>query len=243
MRALLLAVIPGIVLFIVVWKNDGYEKEPPKLLLKLFLFGALTTISAMIIEILFDSVILAFMDHGRILYQLIDNFLIVALTEEAGKYLVLKKTTWRHPAFNYTFDAIVYSVAVSLGFATLENVFYLIEESVSVAILRGLFSVPGHVIYAIYMGYFYGLAKYAVARHDEKGKNKYLRRAFLFPVLMHGFYDFCLDTESTAFILIFFVFEIVITIMTIAKFIKLSKANAPIPGSDEALGAEADQPD
>ena len=61
------------------WKCDRYEKEPPKLLLKLFLFGALTTVSAFIIEILFGDVILGFMDHNGILFQLIDNFLIVAL--------------------------------------------------------------------------------------------------------------------------------------------------------------------
>lgn len=229
---LLLSVLPSIILFIVVWKGDRYEKEPPKLLLKLFLFGALTTISAGIIEILFGDYVLGFMDHQGILFAFIDNFLIVALAEEAGKYLVLKKVTWKHPAFNYTFDAIVYAVTVSLGFATLENILYLIEGTIGNALIRALFSVPGHVIDALYMGYYYGLARFADAHNDKRLTKKNLKLAFFVPVLIHGFYDFCLSTEYGLFILIFLIFEIVITILAIKKFLQLSKIAATIPGSD-----------
>lgn len=231
---LLLSVLPSIILFIVIWKCDRYEKEPPRLLLKLFLFGALTTVSAFIIEILFGDVILGFMDHNGILFQLIDNFLIVALSEEAGKYFVLKKVTWKHPAFNYTFDAVVYSVTTSLGFATLENILYLVEGDLGTAVVRALFSVPGHVIDALYMGYFYGLAKYADAYGDEKLKKKHLKQAFVIPVLIHGFYDFCLSTEYDIFILIFLVFEIVITVLAIKRLLRLSKIRAAIPGDADS---------
>ena len=226
---LLLSVLPGIILFIIIWKCDRYEKEPPKLLLKLFLFGALTTISAAIIEVLFSDYIFGFMNHQGILFLLLDNFIFVALTEETGKYLVLKKVTWKHPAFNYTFDAIIYAVAVSLGFATLENILYLVDEGFELAIIRALFSVPGHVIDAIYMGYYYGLAKHAEAFYDTTLKNKNLKKAFLVPVLIHGFYDFCLSTESIVFILIFLVFEVIITVLTAKKFMQLSKIAATIP--------------
>ncbi len=228
---LLLSILPSIVLFIVVWKCDRYEKEPPKLLLKLFLLGALTTISASIIEILFANVILAGMNHRSILYALIENFLIVALAEEAGKYLVLKKVTWKHPAFNYTFDAVVYAVTVSLGFATLENMLYLLDGSISTAITRAIFSIPGHVIDAIYMGYYYGFARIADAYNEDRLKKKYFRQAFWVPVLIHGFYDFCLSTENWIFILIFLVFEVVITIFAIKKFLHLSKYATTIPGT------------
>ena len=229
---LLLSVLPSIILFIFVWKCDKFEKEPPKLLLKLFLFGLLTTISASLIEIFFEDVVLSSMDQQGLLFVFIDNFLIVALAEEAGKYFVLKKITWKHPAFNYTFDAVVYAVTVSLGFATLENILYLIEESLSTAIVRALFSVPGHVIDALYMGYYFGLAKHAEAYGDERLKKKRLKQAFFIPVLIHGFYDFCLSTEYDIFILIFLVFEVVITVLAIKKFRKLSKIVVTIPGSD-----------
>ena len=231
---LYLSILPSIVLFYVVWKGDRYEKEPPKLLIKLFLFGALSTISAMIIELLFGDVILGFMNQQGMLYIFIDNFLIVAVSEEAGKYFVLKKVTWKHPAFNYTFDAVVYSVAVSLGFATLENILYLFDSDFGTAIMRALFSVPGHVIFALYMGYYYGMARFSDAYSDERLKKKNLRLAFFVPVLLHGFYDFCLSTGYGVFILIFLVFEIVITIVAIKKFRQLSRVAATIPGTDDS---------
>ncbi len=233
---LLLSVLPSIILFYVVWKGDRYEKEPPKLLIKLFLFGMLTTISAAIIEFIGSDVILAFMDHSGMVYILIENFLIVAMIEEAGKYLVLKKVTWKHPAFNYTFDAVVYSVAASLGFATLENILYIADNGLGVAIIRALFSVPGHVIDAIYMGYYYGLARYADAYGDTRLKKKYLKSAFFVPVLIHGFYDFCLSTEYWIFILIFLVFEGIITVLAVTKFRQLSKIAATIPGPSNGVG-------
>ncbi|MCR5672865.1 MAG: PrsW family intramembrane metalloprotease [Lachnospiraceae bacterium] len=229
---LLISIIPSIILFYVVWKGDRYEKEPPKLLIKLFLLGALTTVSAMIIETVGEDYIFAFMDQQSMLFILIDNFFIVALSEEAGKYIVLKKATWKHPAFNYTFDGVVYAVAASLGFATLENVLYVFSNGFGVAIIRALFSVPGHVIDALYMGYYYGLAKHAEAYGNMDLRKKYLRYAFFVPVLIHGFYDFCLSTEYGLFIFIFLVFEIVITILAIKKFRTLSRIAATIPETD-----------
>ncbi len=228
---LLLSILPSIILFIVVWKGDRYEKEPPKLLIKLFLLGALTTVSAFIIELLFGDYVFGFLDHQGMLFLLIDNFLIVALAEEAGKYLVLKKVTWKHPAFNYTFDAVVYSVTVSLGFATLENVLYLLDGSIATAVTRAVFSVPGHVIDALYMGYYYGFARYADAYNDNRLCKKNLKLAFIVPVLIHGFYDFCLSTESWIFIMIFLVFEIIMTVLAITKFRTLSRIAATIPES------------
>lgn len=228
---LLLSILPSIILLVVVWKGDRYEKEPPGLLIKLFLLGSLTTISAFIIEFLFENVILSFMNQQGILFALIDNFLVVAVVEEAGKYFVLKKVTWKHPAFNFTFDAVVYAVAVSLGFATLENILYLIDGSVFLALSRALFSVPGHFIDALYMGYYYGLARFSDAYNDDRLKKGNLRLAFWVPVLIHGFYDFCLSTEYGIFILIFLIFEAVLTFFAVRKFLKLSRIVAPIPGS------------
>lgn len=228
---LLLSILPSIILLVVVWKGDRYEKEPPGLLIKLFLLGSLTTISAFIIEFLFENVILSFMNQQGILFALIDNFLVVAVAEEAGKYFVLKKVTWKHPAFNFTFDAVVYAVAVSLGFATLENILYLIDGSVFLALSRALFSVPGHFIDALYMGYYYGLARFSDAYNDDKLTKINLRLAFWVPVLIHGFYDFCLSTEYGIFILIFLIFEAVLTFFAVRKFLKLSRIVAPIPGS------------
>ena len=81
--------------------------------------------------------------------------------EEGGKYFVLKHKTWRHPAFNYTFDAVVYAVTAALGFAVAENILYVMDGGVGVALLRAAVAVPGHAFDGVFMGYYYGIAKTA----------------------------------------------------------------------------------
>ena len=225
-----LAVIPSIILFILVWRNDKIEKEPASLLLKLFLFGALTIISAGLIGQTGTYLLQMVLPATSLLYIFIDNFFLTALVEEGGKYFVLKKATWKHPAFNFTFDAVVYSVCVSLGFATLENIIYLIDGDVGTAISRGILSVPGHVSYAIFMGYYYGMAKFASIHGYETARRSYLKKALWIPVILHGFYDFCLSTEYVILTMFIIVFSIVLTVIAIKKVKKLS-------GSDTYLDA------
>ena len=236
-----LAVIPSMVLFFVVWYGDKVEKEPPKLLLKLVLFGCLSTVSAVIFGLLGELVVGLFLDTESLIYLIVDNFLLTALIEEGGKFFFLKIGTWKNKECNYTFDGVVYAVAVSLGFATIENILYVISNGILggifVAIIRALLSVPGHVIFAVFMGYYYGLAKYAEAEGDSGKCRKNLVKALLVPTLLHGFYDFCLSTESGIFILIFFLFDLTMTIVAIVRFIKFSKGDTAIPGAN-ALAAD-----
>ena len=229
-----LAIIPSIILFVLIWRSDKTEKEPLSLLAKLFLFGALTIISAMVIGNLGERLVRPLLGESLI-FLLIDNFILTALVEESGKYFVLKKTTWKHPAFNYTFDAVVYSVCASLGFATLENILYILDGNLSTAISRGLLSVPGHVSYAIFMGFYYGMAKLASTHGDEKQSKNYLIKALWIPVALHGFYDFCLSTDNLAFIILIIIFEIVIFVLAAKKVRKLSREDRLI----EENGIEA----
>lgn len=228
-----LAVIPSMILFMVVWLGDRVEKEPPKLLLKLFLFGALSTVSALILGLLGGVVTRLFLGGEDLLYLLVDNFIVVALVEEGGKYFFLKLITWKNPEFNYTFDAVVYAVAVSLGFATIENILYVVSQGIIggiiVAFMRALLAVPGHVIFAVFMGCYYGLAKHASAVGDVRKCRVNLVKALVIPVLLHGFYDFCLNTGSGVFVLIFFLFDIAMVIVTIWRFVKLSSRDTAIP--------------
>lgn len=238
---LLLAVLPGIVLFTVVWRQDKIEKEPAGLLLKLFIGGALTTASAMLLGWLGDEVALEMFEETDLAYLIIDNFLITALVEEGGKYFVLKKTTWRHSAFNYTFDAVVYAVTASLGFAVVENILYVAENGVATAIMRALLSVPGHVFMAIFMGCYYGLAKAAWAAGDRRGMKANLRKALWVPVLLHGLYDFCLSTDYDVLFVVFLIFDVSFTVAAIKRLKKLSKADAPI--LPEPIAQNEQEPD
>ena len=220
---IILAVLPTIVLITYVYRKDTIEKEPPGLLLRLFFLGALGIVPAMVVEVVLEEVLISGLPEDSLPYLLVDNFVVVALTEETVKFLVLRQSTWKSPHFNYLFDAIVYAVVVSLGFATVENILYLLEGSLVVAIARFVLSVPGHAIDAVFMGYFYGIAKSAERNQDEEGRKRGLRLALVVPVLIHGFYDFAI---SSSLLIPFFIFEILVTAAAITHVKRLSKEDS-----------------
>ena len=218
-----MAILPGLFLVWYVYQQDKIEKEPFDLLRSLFVFGALTVFAGMILEnVLIDGIISIFFNKKSLAGLIVINFLGVAFVEEFLKYKVLKSKTWTHPAFDYRFDAIVYAVAAGMGFAVLENIFYVFENGMDVAIVRALTSLPGHCVFAIYMGYYYGEAKWCSVRGNRSGMSSNLFKALWIPVLIHGFYDLCL-AEELGLILVFFIYVI---IMDIKAYRLLKSASA-----------------
>ena len=144
---LLAALVPAVFLMVQVYRLDRIEKEPPGLLLKLVLFGALSGLAAGVVEGALTRALEVLLS-GSALRLVIENFLAVALVEEACKRWVVMKFAWNHPAFDYRFDAVVYCVFAALGFAALENILYVAQFGFAVAVSRALLSVPGHCFFA-----------------------------------------------------------------------------------------------
>ena len=205
---LFLAVIPGFYLLYKVYKWDTVEKEPMGLIIRLVIAGVISTIPAMILEVFIDGVFAGLGFDSGFFYNLISCFMGVALIEELCKYLLLRIFSWRSKAFDYVFDGIVYGVCVGVGFAVFENVLYVFDSGIALAIQRALTAVPAHVIFGIYMGHNYGLAKQCEKHGDTEGKKAYLMHALLMPILLHGFYDFCLTEGTLLTVIIFYVFII-----------------------------------
>ncbi|MBR4832089.1 MAG: PrsW family intramembrane metalloprotease [Butyrivibrio sp.] len=215
-----MAVLPAAVLIFIVYKMDKVEKEPIGLLAFVFLMGLLTTISAFILETIGGLILTPlFGGESNIIYSFLFYFLVVAGAEEGGKYFVLKKSTWNNPNLNYSYDGIIYSVCASLGFATLENILYVFQYGFGVAIMRALLSVPGHCIFGVFMGVYYGLAKGNEIRGNFKGRDINLKKAFWIPVALHGTYDFCLTSGQN--LQIFFLVFIALEIFMVVRAIKL----------------------
>ena len=207
---LLAALVPAVFLMVQVYRLDRIEKEPPGLLLKLVLFGALSGLAAGVVEGALTRALEVLLS-GSALRLVIENFLAVALVEEACKRWVVMKFAWNHPAFDYRFDAVVYCVFSALGFAALENILYVTQYGLSVAVSRALLSVPGHFFFAVYMGIYLGEAKHAEREGEGYLRDRFLRESILVPVLLHGFWDFSLSVDSPwmtaafyAFVLVFF---------------------------------------
>lgn len=196
---LLAALLPAVILMIYVYRQDRVEKEPAGLLFHLLLGGVLAALVSIILETIGQYFLDANVSQSDPHYYIFTAFLVVAVVEEGMKYHYLKKITWYNPNFNYRFDGIVYAVFVSLGFAAFENVGYVFEYGLSVALSRALLSVPGHMCFAVFMGYFYGRAKYRANRYQ--GFVSWFEKSvgYFIAVIVHGFYDSCLmiNTENS----------------------------------------------
>lgn len=226
---LTIAVLPAFLLIWYVYSQDKIEKEPMGLLLKLLGLGALSVISALILETIGTAVLeLLGLTEGSTLYNFLMCFCVVGFSEEIGKYFFLKKGSWNHPAFNYRFDAIVYAVSVSLGFAVVENIMYVFENGIGTGILRALTAVPAHAVFAVFMGYFYGIAK----MNENVGatfRAKLCRKmAVIVPILIHGFYDFCAFQGTVLYCIIFLAFIIFMDIVAIKRIKRVSVQDIPV---------------
>ncbi|MDO5382627.1 MAG: PrsW family glutamic-type intramembrane protease [Eubacteriales bacterium] len=222
-----LALVPTIALMVFIYYKDSCEKEPVGLLIQLFLLGVVSIIPAIILELIGTAFLDVFVPVGSIMYHFFDAFFVVALAEEGGKFLFLYIRTWHAKEFNFKFDGIVYAVFVSLGFATLENILYVVDGGISTAVMRALLSVPSHAIDAVFMGYYYGKAKFCEASGDRNGKNNNLLLSFAVAMALHGFYDFCLFANGY-FLVFFFIFVVLIDIFAIVRVNKSSKENMQI---------------
>lgn len=220
------ALLPALLLMRWVYRMDTVEKEPKNLLIKLVVWGALCCIPAALLEGFAEGLISS-MDQDGLRYSFILAFGIVALSEEGCKFLALRRLTWDHPEFNYRFDGIVYAVFVSLGFAALENVQYVLNYGPSVIVSRGLLSVPGHAIFGVHMGLFYSNARYADLYNNGVGHRRNMTAALLVPVVLHGFFDFCLFTKNEFFILLFLGFVVVLDIISVRLVRRQSAQDRP----------------
>ena len=145
---ILAAVVPAVLLIIYIYTKDKVEKEPPGLLISLVVLGIVSTFCAMATETVGQLILRPFAYYPTIGYLIVLNFIVVGLSEEGFKFLMLKLRTWKHPAFNYRFDAVVYSVCVSLGFALFENIMYVMQYGMATAAIRAITAVPGHACFS-----------------------------------------------------------------------------------------------
>ena len=185
MALLLATILPSILIILFFVYSDKF-KEPRGEILKVFFYGILITIPAYFLNTYLNAF---WYNNFRVSEGLISSFLTAAPVEEGLKLSILYFFVYKMKDFNEPIDGIVYGVTASLGFATLENFYYVYlladyfeTSSMSLAILRSFSAVPAHAVFGVFMGYFF--MKYVFIK---KGDN--LLFAFVVPFVLHGCYN------------------------------------------------------
>ncbi len=201
------ALAPVVVICWYVNRQDKGQAEPPERLLKAVGYGALSVLFAF--HLAWPAELFNVYE-GTLFGAFYTAFFSAAIPEEIAKlfclwFFVLRK----NPYFDEHMDGIVYAVFVSMGFAGIENIAYLVgnmDDWQSVGIARALVSVPGHCFFAILMGYYYSLAYF-----QKKHRTRNMLLTLLAPILAHGAFDACLfsidliPSLSMVLLVVFFV--------------------------------------
>jgi RsiW-degrading membrane proteinase PrsW (M82 family) len=177
------ALVPSFLLLGYFRARDLYP-EPARALWATFFLGALAIIPVLLLDWPLLQIVKLF--HGPLSHGLAEAFFTAAVPEELMKFVVVVFFCARLKAFNEPMDGIVYGAVASLGFATLENIGYVAENGMGVAVSRAFSSVPGHAFMGAVMGYFVGQWRFGVPAQRAAA----LVKAYLVPMTLHWFYDF-----------------------------------------------------
>jgi RsiW-degrading membrane proteinase PrsW (M82 family) len=204
----ILAFIPALFWFFIFLKEDRFDPEPKKLLIKLFILGAAAGFLAGLLESAF------FLLTPAVLEQAFANFLsgqglpansislitIVILTiiglvaiEEILKIGVVKKFAFNEPHFTQIVDGAIFGISAALGFAVLENLGYFFEIAVKQGIavlmvtfvLRFFASTLMHALTTGVSGYYLGRAKFS-------GKMALYWRGLILAIAIHSGFNILL---------------------------------------------------
>ena len=193
------ALAPGIALMSYFYLKDKYETEPLHMVVKSFILGMLIVFPVMLVQYVFQEEI----PFGNFLR----SYLLAGFLEESFKWMIIFYTAYRHIEFDEPYDGIVYATAVSLGFATTENFFYLWSHGLSTAFYRAILPVSGHALFGVIMGYYFGKAKFPL---DTSKRRYYLLISLIVPIFLHGTYDFILTIGGDSWIWLMIPFMILL---------------------------------
>ncbi len=217
---ILFAVAPVLIIILYIYIQDKYEKEPPGLLLASFFMGAILSILITIGLYIITGNLIPLVDEYSVWQQFIQAFVVVALTEEFSKYVIVRYYAQPKKAFNEPYDGIVYAVMVSMGFAATENIMYVMNGGYTTALVRAFTAVPAHATFGILMGYFMGKAKFS---NNRVKLNLY---GLFLAVMFHGAYDFFLFIDFIPGISTGAFVSLIVAIVLSRKAIKTHQKNS-----------------
>lgn len=175
------AFAPGLALLSFFYLKERFDHEPISMVLRMFLFGALLVFPIMVLQYTFSE--------AMQVTPILQAYLNSALLEEFFKWFILFFVAYHLVEFDQHYDGIIYSVAVSLGFATVENLLYLYIHGVHEAFMRALLPVSSHALFGVIMGYYLGKGKFT---KDLKKRKILLMYSLLTPIFLHGTYNYIL---------------------------------------------------
>lgn len=192
-------VLPSLTWLLYYLRKDLHP-EPKRMIIKIFLWGALMTLPVFFVQIGLTS-LLNMASLGNLVKSIIYWFLIIAFSEELFKYLVVRVKVINSPHLDEPVDLMIYMVVAALGFAAVENILYLfapigqmsfeqiIDRTLIIALIRFVGATFLHTLCSAVIGY-----AMAISCCDQKNRFLELLTGITIAVALHGLYNFSIMT-------------------------------------------------
>lgn len=182
---LVLAVVPGVFWLWLFARKGSYRPEPRRVLALTFTLGMVAVLPAALIEtaLIRDSLSGVRVGHAHLGRTAAALFLVVGPVEEAAKFLVVRLAPYRSGYFEEPMDGLVYGAAASLGFASAENFFYMLQYGAGIIALRGPLSTLAHLVFGSFWGYALGQGR------TKAGGGLAVALGLGAAALLHGVFD------------------------------------------------------
>lgn len=179
------AIAPGLALLSYFYLRNQMETEPRRSLFHAFIYGAIITFPILFIQFVLE-------EEQAFTNPFFINVIFTSSIEELMKWLIIFAVVLRHVEFDDPYDGVLYGAAVSLGFATVENVIYLLSFGIDQAFMRALLPVSSHALFGVVMGYYYGKGKFS----SNSIQKKFIVLALIAPLVLHMIYNSILMLEG-----------------------------------------------
>jgi RsiW-degrading membrane proteinase PrsW (M82 family) len=213
-----IVLVPGILWGWLFYHAQRYKKVYLPLLLLLFIGGMGSGLLALVLNHAVEKYTLFWPDalwsqiivFGKSIPLFSSGFwFFVGFNEEFAKLLILLVVVYPSRHLEEAFDGILYAAVVSVGFATLENFYYLDQYGLAVVAARTVITIPAHAFMSVPMGYYVAKSRLLLEAGNEKSFSFYLSimtimQGWFISAFLHGLYDFFLSLkmERTAYMLI-----------------------------------------
>lgn len=209
---IIFGLLPSLIWLFYYLRKDLHP-EPKKTIIQVFLLGALATVPALFLQIwlsewlakyqyLIGLYLPATSVYLPFLFKILKWFVVIALTEEVLKYLVVRLTVYKDGVLDEPLDIMLYMVVSALGFAALENILYLfspisgvisfdqiIKTTIAISFIRFVGATFLHTLCSALLGYF--LVK---SVSNSKNRLKFTSIGIFLATLLHGLYNFSIIT-------------------------------------------------
>ncbi len=229
---LFLSLLPSVI-WLIFFLQEDKKPEPVKMILKIFLLGMAVSIPVILISFPIKS-LLSSIGLSEFAISLIMIVGVAAIAEELAKYFVIRQFVLKSPECDEPIDLMIYAITAALGFAALENLFFLFP--VEFPFSQGLMAVESyfrfisgtflHALVAGIMGYFIALSVL-----NPKKKSQLVFAGVSLAIFLHAVYNFSIMYSAveryiviiapilliTLFIAVFFCFNRLKKIASICK--------------------------